>query len=138
MGELLVHENHVGNEHIATNNPWWRNTMKNISRVFMRNDFNIILPYVFTEFLGMDCNSIRYWCTYFSCAFASESHFNLVRHELMRPHKKHYPDTVGNHDKTIKKDHDRQPSGLEWELSDMICQRNGSPTSAAEGPTINE
>lgn len=62
----------------------------------------------------MDSNSKRYQCMYLLCAFTSESHFNLVLHELnCRSKKRHCQDTGKHCDETGKSDYESYPSGLE-------------------------
>lgn len=85
----------------------------------------------------MISRSKRYRCIYSSCAITSESTFNLGRRELDRSYKKkHCPDTGGKPDETVKRQYDSQQSGLEVEKSDMVCQKDRSPSPGADLPTL--
>lgn len=73
----------------------------------------------------------------FSCALCSESHANLGGHELKCPPKKmKSPNTGEKRDEIVKSDYDCQPSGLEREPRDGVCQENRSYSPAAKTPTI--
>lgn len=87
----------------------------------------------------MDSNSKQYRYTYSAWAFASESRFNLGRHELNCRNKKRYrPDIGGNHDEKVKGEYDERSSGLKGESSDVVSKEDGFPSPAVETPTIVE
>lgn len=74
-----------------------------------------------------------------SCAFTSELHFNLSRHELKcRYKRKHYPSIGGKRNKTGKNKCERRSSRLEWEPSDKVCQENSSLSSAVRTTVVIE
>lgn len=83
----------------------------------------------------MKSNSNRYRCTYSSCAFSSESYFNLGCHELKcRQKKKHFADRSGKRVERIRSDYGSQLLGLEEGPSDTVCQK-GCLSPAVKAPT---
>lgn len=74
---------------------------------------------------------------YPSCAFKSEAHFTLGRHELGCLHKKiDRPDIGEKSNEKIRNEFNSPLSGLERRTSDVVCQENGSPTPVVQTPAI--
>lgn len=74
---------------------------------------------------------------YSSYTSASESLFNLSRHELKGQHKKKArPAFCCKPFYTVIQDYNKRSSGRKGEPNDEVCLEDGSPSPAVESPTI--
>lgn len=74
-----------------------------------------------------------------ACAFTSDSHFNLGRHQLKCGHERNrFLDTGWKPDETVKRDYAGQPSGFEQGENEVACQEDGSLSFSVETPIIIE